>query len=476
MPSPRGGRDDDLDLNHVARQQPGEVSLQLHHSQRLGCWDKRWITLRADGQVFAAKKEGVSNICHLSDFDIYVPTKKQMSRKVRPPKKICFAIKSQQKSSMFLSTENFVHFFCTNDKDLATQWYKAVQEWRSWYLVHVLGEGQKAEIEPQSRPFKNNAQKPQDLSSHDVGNASKCSPCGDQSISKQDLPGRTPHYHEHASGKLSSPKTHSQLSKHYHGSQPISSSSKFLKTPNPGPGRAHEMVPSIRTEPEPFATTGLLGRAYTQRKKAQQERDEHAMPNRIFDLNKAPTATKPLARVLSQRPKQNALVDLTPQYQEPPQHRKGKGIVPDQIPAGGLVEVATSPEQAISIPPAMAWQRPPDVVGGGVRRSDTVRTRNHSGSPRDGVVRRGSSSPEKIPFISGLLASGSPSQGGVGHGRGVRTGDRDARIPMIDRNERSRYLPGSLLAGAAKQHGKNNALTIDRERKREIDVIVGEGL
>jgi hypothetical protein len=83
----------------------------------------------------------MSSICHMSDFDIYIPTQRQLSKRIKPPKKWCFAVKSQQKSAIFLSTANFVHFFATNDKKLAAAWYSAVQGWRSWYLVNVMGKG-----------------------------------------------------------------------------------------------------------------------------------------------------------------------------------------------------------------------------------------------------------------------------------------------------------------------------------------------
>jgi len=144
IPSPSGGKDDDLDVRHVLKGQPGETTVHLYHSQKPGSWDKRWITLRSDGQVVVAKRQGAetTNICHLSDFDIYIPTPRYASKKIKPPKKVCFAVKSQQKSTMFMTTENFVHFFCTSDRSLGTAWYTAVQEWRSWYLVHVMGEGE----------------------------------------------------------------------------------------------------------------------------------------------------------------------------------------------------------------------------------------------------------------------------------------------------------------------------------------------
>ncbi|KAJ4558940.1 hypothetical protein HRR77_000910 [Exophiala dermatitidis] len=133
----------DLGVGDAPKQQPSGVSVHIYHSHKPGRWDKRWVKLRGDGQVTVSKNEhglDATNICHLSDFDLYTPTTRQM-KKLKPPKKLCFALKSQEKSSMFLSGANFVHFFCTKDKTLADQWYQAVHSWRSWYLVNVLGEG-----------------------------------------------------------------------------------------------------------------------------------------------------------------------------------------------------------------------------------------------------------------------------------------------------------------------------------------------
>jgi len=135
-----------LDLQDAPRKRPddGAAAVQIYHSQKPGKWDQRWIHLREDGQMTISRRESgtdSTNICHLSDYDLYTPSPKQM-KKLKPPKKICFALKSQEKSAMFLNTANFVHFFCTKDKAVANRWYQAVQTWRSWYLVHVLGEGE----------------------------------------------------------------------------------------------------------------------------------------------------------------------------------------------------------------------------------------------------------------------------------------------------------------------------------------------
>jgi len=132
-----------LEQKDAPEEQPSHIILNLYHSQKPGKWEKHWMILKEDGQVTASIKQNdgnAANAFHMSDFDVYMPSRKQM-KKLKPPKKICFAIKSQERSIMFESTENFVHFFATNDKAIADQWYNAAQAWRSWYLVNILGEG-----------------------------------------------------------------------------------------------------------------------------------------------------------------------------------------------------------------------------------------------------------------------------------------------------------------------------------------------
>ncbi len=139
-----------LQVVEVPHQQPFGTTVQIYHSQKPGKWDKRWLKLREDGQITTSKNENSidsTNICHISDFDLYAPTARQL-KKLKPPKKLCYALKSQEKSAMFLSGANFVHFFSTKDKEIADKWYHAVHTWRSWYLVNVLGEGQNRPAEP----------------------------------------------------------------------------------------------------------------------------------------------------------------------------------------------------------------------------------------------------------------------------------------------------------------------------------------
>ena len=383
--SPTGGKDDDLDVKNVSKSQPTDTSVYLYHSQKPGHWGKRWINLRSDGQVLVSNKNGgeTANICHLSDFDIYIPTPRYSAKKIKPPKKICFAVKSQQKSSMFMSTENFVHFFSTSDRQLATSWYKAVQEWRSWYLVTVMGEGRKAR--DVNRDATTNGLR-QEVNG---GNRAPQHP-------HQFLPDKTSRAQKPksttATFPVRNPTIKSGLSNHPR---------KLAKDPSTSVSAAQKPSPDFIQQPsaqsssaDPFAPTSLLGRTYTQRQKAQQRssQEDPLPPMPSSSLVQQPTSTASpiifrkdnlstaatagaastntnIKRTSSTRHPQHQmpkpLVDLTPRYQPPPQHmRKGRGLKPEQIPAGGLIEVATSPEIAIQIPPSREWRRPGAAAGG----------------------------------------------------------------------------------------------------------------
>ncbi|KAF2403030.1 hypothetical protein EJ06DRAFT_547358 [Trichodelitschia bisporula] len=139
-------REDALYAAFAPKQAPSQRSWWLHYSQKPGRWDKRWVMLRTDGQVIMAKQEGAKdkdliNICHLSDFDVYQPSAEALRKKLKPPKKFALAVKSQQKASMFMTTTDYIHFFAAGDESLLHQFRDSLHAWRSWYLVHVMGEG-----------------------------------------------------------------------------------------------------------------------------------------------------------------------------------------------------------------------------------------------------------------------------------------------------------------------------------------------
>ncbi|RFN54841.1 hypothetical protein FIE12Z_870, partial [Fusarium flagelliforme] len=146
--------DSDLDFKSVPRTPtpPPGFTLQMYHSSRPGKWNKRWITLLESGQMFASKKPDskVSDkdstvLCHLSDFDIYTPRESEARRHLKAPRRFCYAVKSQQKTFVFPNGENFVHFFCAEDGQIAKRFLELVQRWRSWYLVNKQVDFEKKE-------------------------------------------------------------------------------------------------------------------------------------------------------------------------------------------------------------------------------------------------------------------------------------------------------------------------------------------
>ena len=487
--SPTGGKEDLLDLHSVSSSQPLDTSAYIHYSQRPGHWDKRWVTLRSDGQMLLAKREGgeTANICHISDFDIYIPTARQLAKRIRPPRKICFAVKSQQKSSMFLSTANFVHFFSTSDKTLAASWYKAVLEWRSWYLVNVMGEGRKGAQDTRKVSTKADIQKNPDTESSRP-EAQRTPP---EPPSQGMIPNKVFTLANHKT-EHTVPFRNFNPRRNVAGdsvdAMPLRSRSR-VQTPQSGKatkdvdiGAPTEHGPSFvqavrQEEPETFAATGLLGRTYTQRQRAQRKRER--TQNGDQDQLVEKSNIKPLDslnRSPSQRPNPKPLIDLTPQYQEPPQHaKKGRGVVLEQIPAGGLVEVANTPEAAIPTPSSTTWRRPISrgQDGPSVGRSKTVRRGHSNGAPSE--LKQTSTSPGKGDTVltGGLLASNSRGQGGARTGRGVMTGDRQVKEPMLDVGGERQYAPGSLLERVERSDGGSHPI-VEREKKGEIFTAAGE--
>ncbi|KAL1871320.1 hypothetical protein VTK73DRAFT_2116 [Phialemonium thermophilum] len=142
------GTDGILEMTSVVRnsQAPAGFVLQLYHSQQPARWHKRYVTLLESGQMLASKKpdpgpneKDVQSLCHLTDFDIYTLADPRLRKRLRQPKKFCYAIKSQQKAAVFVNTDNFVHYFSTDDPQVADTFFAGVQKWRSWYLAGQVG-------------------------------------------------------------------------------------------------------------------------------------------------------------------------------------------------------------------------------------------------------------------------------------------------------------------------------------------------
>ncbi|KAK2763190.1 hypothetical protein FQN54_009826 [Arachnomyces sp. PD_36] len=526
----RDGGPDSIQSGGAPVERPEESSFHLYHSSRPGKWSKRWVTLRADGQVVASKKLGVeqSNICHLSDYDIYTPTPYQISKKLKPPKKICFAMKSQQKSNLFLNTENFVHYFCSNDPSTIDALYKAMQEWRSWYLGYTLGKIP-TENKPVPRPERSRSSK---TSTPRTSFQQRSSLSGESASNHptnfRPLVDRSQNAHnssdfgsrrnsQRSSSKEFNGGSSRRVSKRGRGPPPTSRNASRLSdepdtTSLNNGGTYVKGVSPEEVEEATFAPTGLLGRTYSQRQKAQREREQAMAKDQDFDGPFSPTGlisnqgrNMAAAAGSSQAPTgglpegpllpggQQPLVDLTPVYKEPIHHqRKGRGVKVE--PGKQLVDGATGREVlpgAIVIPSATTVNRPRqgtlldsppptrdfasfnnnDNNNNNLSRSNTTRTTSRRRNPSQSQSQEQPdfsshplpttrpSSPEGPFTPNGLLArSGtvSRSQGAAMGGRGIATGDRTGSgRPLVDLSEQSEFEQGSLLYRVEKWNDGN---------------------
>lgn len=507
---------DDLLSYKVPDTKPEGMSCFIQYSSRPGKWSKKYLTLRPDGQLVMAKNEKAKekdqeNICTLTDYDIYSITQQKLSR-VRPPKKICYAVKSMQKSNIFADESQYVHFFCTNDRGTATTFYKALQSWRSWYLKHQKGEGLKKKAPP-SRNVSGNAESGQMMSSHTRGESvgSHYQLGAFSTLLDMDDFNKTLDAIEvHRPGEFPDDKPLSRLN-----TQAMHARRRSLRVKqNPpvaynrsGPHTENTSQPVTRQssmrrsldqqdEDDTFAAGGLLGRVYTQRQAAAQSREQTStgpftegpsLLNNMGRLGQVSTNDSGLKRnssVRSNRQRTSGdlqrsssrripgmpepLIDLTPQYRPPPQHaNKGKGYTPGAA-AGPLVESATSIEEAIKVPSSTDWRARPATsrAHGSYGTGTHERTRslkgrgeplaaytqnNHSGAPED----------DSNAFTGGgLLSQAGYSQGHAPVGRGVMDGSK-AKGPMINLNENKQFVSGSLLSALPNSNGP----IIDRSGK-----------
>ncbi|KAF2754834.1 hypothetical protein EJ05DRAFT_513753 [Pseudovirgaria hyperparasitica] len=531
------GADEELDESKIPKEKP-EFAGYLYHSQKPGKWKKEWISLKSDGQMLTAKNEtgkDESSMCHLSDFDIYTPTQRKL-RSIKPPKKTCFAVKSQQKSNIFSDTTSFVHFFCSSDRDTATRFYQAVQGWRSWYLVNIMGEGKKAKEAASATPFKldlnfgsaaaagGHTKNKSSVDSHYM--LGTFQPMLDSDTFNQMEFAEVVLPPLHLAGSTLNEKDSKtmhvrKMSMRQKAPPPSSFPEYFSETETNPSNPITRTAKAARTQPTPlisttdntFASTGLLGKIYTERQREKAERDrEIVLQNSLasgpftdgpsllnttaFPLPPSTDAAQPSSSGLTRNSsvrsthKRNSsdlkhtkslrrpppaqpkpLVDLTPQYKEPPQHAlKGKGFKPADTAAGNLIENATSlatDNPYASIPPSTDWRARPRANtltrGGGPAPPSALHTQENPYA-----VERS----EDAFTGQGLLASAGPSQGGGSTGRGVMDGSR-AKGPMVDLREDSVFGKGSLLQGVERAQG--SGVVIDRERRVEGNVVTGEG-
>ncbi|MCJ1314443.1 hypothetical protein MMC25_008125 [Agyrium rufum] len=471
-----------LDSRSVSASTPGEISVTMHYSNRPGSWDKRWITLRSNGQILIAQdaRDAAKHACHLRDYDIYTPTPKQI-KILHPPRKICYAIKSQHKSAMFLDTSNYVHFFATKDAQIAAAWYNAVQGWRSWHLVNTFGYGSSSETGPTAT--KRNQRQANTSSSI---------------TNRQDrhgipLPATNP-------ALVLFPDRMTTGRAKARGSSPVAFPNKLRKDATTGSPITRLRQPEIvqheatSAEPEPFLSTGLLGAVYHRRQKqlllaeegnifivASSTHPAHVLPSssqpiaRSASVRMKPPLDQPLPRSISvkakppinndlvaglpHRDKPKPLIDLTPHRLEAPQHIKKESVMPEHLPPGGLIEIATSPDKGTAIPISATWPRPQSSSG-----KDT--TGFPSTPPKTGHHSRPSIDSDDAFTGGGLLARAATQ-------RRAKAQQQPVEGPYLDTHVSSEYVPGSLLAGAQAQSPPKGPV-IDRMKRVEVLTKTGE--
>jgi len=425
--------DPELYSHNAPKSEPMGGTWEMYYSNKRGKWDKRIVTLRQDGQMLqskAGKKNSEVSMCHLSDYDIYDPIPRLVEKKIKPPKKYCYGVKSQQKSGIFMTSTNFIHMFSTSDSRAAESFYSAVQAWRSWYLVDVMGEGgngKKVNTNFFSDDLATNPSDTQKKADGEKAHGRTQSADSHYLLGSFNDLGIDSSQFRYSSGRISQEVDQSKLARTQsrRGREetsededrplgldfPVSMISRGNKTTvfamharklsqraeakrsPPISYPAHMMKPSEEASAasqdtgEDFAAGGLLGGAYDRRKEAASSGLKRSSSTRTSRTTRshqrgassadgAGSSGSGLARRDSTRARipDRPLVDLTPQYKEAPQHvRKGRAV----RPGAGSALIDAVPENAnlddaIRIPPSTTWKRPATSAGAAAADAPTA--------------------------------------------------------------------------------------------------------
>ncbi|KXJ93261.1 hypothetical protein Micbo1qcDRAFT_161235 [Microdochium bolleyi] len=254
---------------------PKGCQVYMYHSNRPGKWNKRHITLLDNGQIISSKKQDAHagdkdsiNLCRLSDYDIYQPMESEKRRHLKPPKRHCFAIRSQQKTTVFLNTDNYVQYFSVEDPELASLFQRKVDAWRSWCLLDRRPEPRKQSVASPPRTF--NAKDETKSSPGVVGRHTSR-----RSVNLSDhRPRRSVDESPHATGDFKplldlsfSDKRLSLFGANQGGSP---RNSKELARPNRDSLIGRGLVDTIKVE-DGFTGNGLLGNSYEERREAANQ-------------------------------------------------------------------------------------------------------------------------------------------------------------------------------------------------------------
>ncbi|KAK2019432.1 hypothetical protein LZ32DRAFT_671795 [Colletotrichum eremochloae] len=364
---------------------PGLVNFALYHCNRPGKWNKRYITLLDSGQIFAAKKKDAKmsdkdavSLCHLSDFDIYAVTEKDMLKRVKAPKKTCIVVKSQQKNSVFQNTENFIHFFATDDARLANDFQRVVHGWRSWYLVN-----KKVDLTKKTKSHHGGADKAGGLARN--GTVHRARPLADETpytigtfsplldMDKFEKP--IDDYGKDADKSAARPLE--QLSTPQNTNNVVSRS---RTTPNISPPAGKRLIDPFAKDQE-FRSAGLLGRGYEGRKlqaekTAAEEQQQYTSDSPFTGgnslLNQVAEPDRPLERrgtVRSSRPTAADPNPLPRSRSRPPPARLPASSRPRTSDGGSASGKREMPQPLVDLTPRVpdlpsTWR---EAQGRGVR-------------------------------------------------------------------------------------------------------------
>lgn len=293
-PSSHHGHVSDLNLSSVSRSRssppPGFVFMQMYHSQKPGRWVKRYVTLiEGIGQVVASKKVDdtrlavlsagsgkalgnaslsgeFQNLCHLSDYDIYKPTDSQTRKHLRPPKHFCFALKSQQRTTVFVNTENYVHYFSTDDPTQATAFYSRIFAWRSWYLVNL-----QLALPDGSYATKANLEKEQQYASTLIQSHTTSIPPSSSVVLKKNGLQRAPSRRSTNNAPTETSR-HSTAESLFRGIGNHDLTLDFDRVAQPANSETSTRVRRLSGERGTFSSSGLLGDTYDERNKTEVSR------------------------------------------------------------------------------------------------------------------------------------------------------------------------------------------------------------
>ena len=383
--------DRDLDVSQVPKDAPEDLTVHMYHSQIPGKWSKQYITLTSMGQIFISKSpdskgsnKNVVNICHMSNFDIYTPTPRQLRNVSKPPEKHCHAIKCQQETSRFRDAPHFIHFFCTDDEMVAQKWYTSVQQWRSWYMVYRMGEEKVVSAQTQKSILSDGECSESyivEVSMDDKPHTTSFSQPFIDNIDRFGSPAKQPSY----------PQPHLNYEDHYgygeeiHPRQipfqlrysaalPASEHHSHQRTIN-YQASAIQIQPRY-SEEEVLAESRLLGRQYTLQQRQAQKTDMgfNTSPlisadglllesmhrssgkslstldkSRFTSMNskkerRSETSGNSIHRSTTHKERSKPLLEFSPTFKEPPQwdkSRKGRGV--KGVEGMPLIELATTP-------------------------------------------------------------------------------------------------------------------------------------